>query len=161
MKIVINSSPIIFLVRLQFLELFIETSDEFYLPQSVLTEIQAKSDEINQALVPLIANQKLIVKATNLASLFNRLNSSLGLGESETIALATELQADFVILDDLAARKAALTLGLNVKGTLAILKKLAQEGKIEMVDKNYFYQKLLSINFRISRSIFDAVFSDP
>lgn len=161
MKIVINSSPIIFLVRFQFLELFIETSDEFYLPQSVLIEIQAKSDEINQALVPLIASQKLIVKATNLTSLFNSLNSSLGLGESETIALATELQADFVILDDLAARKAALNLGLNVKGTLAILKKLAQEGKIEITDKNNFYQKLLSINFRIFRSIFDAVFPDP
>lgn len=161
MKIVINSSPIIFLVRLQFLELFIETSDEFYLPQSVLTEIQAKSDEINQVLVPLIASQKLIVKTTNLTSLFNSLNSSLGLGESETIALTTELQADFVILDDLAARKAALNLGLNVKGTLAILKKLAQEGKIEIADKNYFYKKLLSINFRISRSIFDAVFQDP
>ena len=145
---------------MQFLELFIEPSDEFYLPQSVLNEIRAKSDEINQALVPLIANQKLIVRATNLGSLFNHLNSSLGVGESETIALATELQADFIILDDLAARKAALNLGLNVKGTLAIIKKLAQENKIEIADKNNFYQQLININFRISRSIFDAVFPD-
>ncbi|WP_293157521.1 hypothetical protein [Okeania sp. SIO2C9] len=49
---------------------------------------------------------------------------SFGRGESETIALAKELQTDFVILDDLAARKMATNLGLNVKGTLAILKKL-------------------------------------
>lgn len=65
-----------------------------------------------------------------------------------------------IILDDLAARKAALNLGLNVKGTLAIIKKLAQENKIEIADKNNFYQKLIDINFRISRSIFDAVFPD-
>lgn len=60
------------------------------------------------------------------------------MGESETIALATELQADFIILDDLAARKAALNLGLNVKGTLAIIKKLAQSNKIEIADKITF-----------------------
>ncbi len=93
-KIVINSSPLIFLIRLQFLELFLETNDQVYLPQSVLHEIRAKSDEINSALVPLITNKKLIVTTTNLGSLFNHLTFSLGLGESETIALATELQAD-------------------------------------------------------------------
>ncbi|AFZ13667.1 hypothetical protein Cri9333_2822 [Crinalium epipsammum PCC 9333] len=160
LKIVINSSPIIFLVRLQFLELFIESNDEFYLPQSVLNEIQAKSDEINSVLALLITSKKLIVKSTNLSSLCNHLNLSLGLGESETIALATELQADFVILDDLAARKAAINFGLNVKGTLAIIKKLTQAGKIEINDSNEFYQKLLKINFRISRSIFDTIFSN-
>ena len=160
MKIVINSSPLIFLVRLQFLELFLETSERVYLPQSVLDEIQAKSDEINSALVPLITNKKLIVTTTNLGSLFNHLTLSLGSGESETIALATELQADFVILDDLAARKAARNLGLNVKGTLAIIKKLNQAGKIEIIDLNEFYNKLLDINFRVSRSIFNTVFSD-
>lgn len=159
-KIIINSSPIIFLVRLRFLELFLEISDEIYLPSSVLQEISAKSDEINSAIIPLINTQKLLVKATNLGSLFNHLNLSLGLGESETIALATELQADLVILDDLAARKAASNLGLNVKGTLGIIKKLTKAGQIEITDLNEFYLKLLKINFRISRLIFDTIFSD-
>ncbi|WP_240039100.1 MULTISPECIES: hypothetical protein [Okeania] len=85
---------------------------------------------------------------------------NFGRGESETIALATELQTDFVILDDLAARKMATNLGLNVKGTLAILKKLAVEGRIEIGNKDEFYQNLVNIKFRICRSIFDAVFCD-
>lgn len=160
LKIVINSSPIIFLIRLQALELFLNANDEFYTTPSVVTEINAKSDEISQALAPLLAAEKLIVQSTNLTSLFNRLNINFGRGESETIALATELQAYFVILDDLAARKMATNLGLNVKGTLAILKKLAQEGKIEIGDKDEFYQNLVQIKFRISRSIFNAVFRD-
>lgn len=145
MKIAINSSPIIFLVRLQVLELFLNNNDKFYTTLSVVTEINAKSDEISQTLTPVLAAEKLIIQSTNLTSLFNRLNMSLGLGESETIALATELQADFVILDDLAARKMATNLGLNVKGTLAILKKLAMKIKIEIGNKNEFYQNLVKI----------------
>ncbi|NER07303.1 MAG: DUF3368 domain-containing protein [Okeania sp. SIO3C4] len=160
MKIAIDSSPIIFLVRLQALELFLNDNYEFYTTPSVVTEINAKSDDISQALTPILAAEKLIMKSTNLTSLFNRLNMSFGRGESETIALATELQTDFVILDDLAARKMATNLGLNVKGTLAILKKLAMEGKIEIGNKDEFYQNLVKIKFRISRSIFDAVFRD-
>ncbi|MEM1171762.1 MAG: DUF3368 domain-containing protein [Cyanobacteria bacterium P01_H01_bin.35] len=161
MKIVIDSSPIIFLLRLSTLELFLNTNnDEFYITPSVVTEINAKSDEVSRALNPILAAEKLIVQSTNLTSLFNRLNVSFGRGESETIALAMELQADFVILDDLAARNMASNLGLNVKGTLAILKKLAVEEKIEIGNKDEFYQNLVKIKFRISRSIFDAVFSD-
>ena len=120
MKIFIDSSPIIFLVRLQVLELFLNANDYFYLTPSVITEIQAKNDEISQQSELLLGKEKILVQATNLKSLFNRLNVSLGIGESETIALATELQADFIILDDLAARKMATKLGLNVRGTLAI-----------------------------------------
>lgn len=160
LKIFIDSSPIIFLVRLQALELFLNTNDDFYLTPSVITEIQAKNDEISQQSGLLLGKEKVLVQATNLISLFNSLNVSLGRGESETIALATELQADFIILDDLAARKIATKLGLNVRGTLAILKKLAQSGKIEINDKNEFYQNLINIKFRISRSIFDSVFYD-
>ncbi len=65
-----------------------------------------------------------------------------------------------VILDDLVARKAASNLGLNVKGILAIIKNLTQSGKIEITDLDEFYQKLLDINFRISISIFNSIFSD-
>lgn len=160
LKIFIDSSPIIFLVRLQALELFFNTNDKFYLTPSVITEIQAKNDEISQKSSILLEREKVLVQATNLTSLFNSLNVCLGIGESETIALATELQADLIVLDDLAARKMATKLGLNVKGTLAILKKLAQSGKIEINDKNEFYQNLIKIKFRISRSIFDSVFCD-
>jgi predicted nucleic acid-binding protein len=44
--------------------------------------------------------------------------------------LAIEKNADLVILDDFAARKIAIELGLEVKGTLGILKKLVGGKKI-------------------------------
>ena len=159
MKIVINSSPLIFLAKLQFLELFLDSDDLFYIPPAVLEEIEAKSDEVSLAILPLIKAEKLQVLSTRLLFLVNRLNLNLGRGESEAISLATELQAGFTILDDRAARKRAINLGLNVKGTLAIIKKLSQEDKITINNLDEFYQRLRQINFRVYRSIFETVFT--
>ncbi|MFY7805174.1 MAG: DUF3368 domain-containing protein [Limnoraphis robusta] len=160
MKIVINSSPIIFLVKLQFLDIFLARDDEFYIPSGVVEEIEAKSDQVSQVISPLIEAEKLQVVSTCLLSLVNRLNLNLGRGESEAISLATQLQADLIILDDRAARSRAVNLGLNVKGTLALIKKLSQEGKITIDNLDEFYDRLQQINFRLSRSIFDAVFKN-
>jgi predicted nucleic acid-binding protein len=47
--------------------------------------------------------------------------SDLGPGEMEAIALAQELNADAVLLDDRAARREAIRCGLVVTGTLGVL----------------------------------------
>ena len=44
MKIVFNSSPLIFLSQLGFLEKFLDSNDNFYLPATVQQEINAKQD---------------------------------------------------------------------------------------------------------------------
>jgi hypothetical protein len=44
MKIVFNSSPLIFLSQLGFLEKFLYSNDNFYLPATVQQEINAKQD---------------------------------------------------------------------------------------------------------------------
>ena len=160
MKVVFNSSPLIFLSRLDFLSLFVDSENEFYLPEVVKEEIKAKKDEASAYLARLIVDNQLIVKKVNLISLANRLNDRLGKGESEAIALGIELQADYIILDDFAARKEAIRLGLNVKGTLAVIKKLQGEGKIVIDNLDQFYQQLRKINFRVKREIFEAIFKN-
>ena len=52
----------------------------------------------------------------------------------------------------------AMRLGLNVKGTLAIIRKMMD--KVEIEDLDQFYQQLLQIKFRVKRSIFEAIFID-
>ena len=42
----------------------------------------------------------------------------------------------------------AMRLGLNVKGTLAIIKKMMVDGKIKIDDLEPFYQRLLQIKFQ-------------
>jgi predicted nucleic acid-binding protein len=160
MKIVFNSSPLIFLSQLNFLELFLQYDYQFYVPKVVINEINAKQDEASNYVNVVVANNSLIVKQINLFSLANSINERLGRGEAEAIALATELQSDYVILDDFAARREAMRLGLNVKGTLAIIKKMMADNKVKIDDLDQFYQRLLQIKFRVKRSIFDSIFTN-
>jgi len=159
-KFVFNSSPLIFLARLNFLETFVDSSDEFYLPEAVNDEIKAKQDESSEYNQRLINHNRIEVRVTNLVSLASSLNARLGKGEAEAIALGTELQADYVVLDDFAARREAMRLGLNVRGTLAVIRKLHSEGKIAIDNLNELYQRLMAINFRVKRSLFDAIFEN-
>jgi predicted nucleic acid-binding protein len=160
MQFVLNSSPLIFLAKLGYLNQFIESSDDFYIPQSVADEIGAKSDPASQTIKALINSGNLQVQASNLTTLTNSLNQRLGKGESEAIALGIELDADYVLLDDSTARREAGRLGLTVKGTLAVIKKLSKDGKISIESLDDLYQQLMEIEFRVKRSLFDQIFSE-
>lgn len=157
MKIVFNTSPLIFLSRLNLLSSFLEEPAEFYAPSAVRIEIHAKQDEVSQFLEPLFASQIQITRIIN-PSLADGLNQRLGRGESEAIALAIALNANYIILDDFAARRTAQNLGLTVKGTLGIIRKLNQAQKFAITDLDEFYQQLVSIGFRVKRSLFDEIF---
>lgn len=160
MKIVFNSSPLIFLSRLNFLDLFLTTESQFLLPETVKKEISAKQDQSSIHINILISKNKLLIQKVQLLSLANRLNERLGIGESEAITLGVELQPDYIILDDFAARKEAIRLGLNVKGTLAVIHKLQLDGKINISDLDILYQQIREVNFRVKREIFDSIFED-
>ncbi len=61
------------------------------------------------------------------------LRRDLDLGESETLALALELRADLVLLDEQEGRHAAIRLGLRPLGALGILLKAKRQGEIEEI----------------------------
>lgn len=160
MQIVLNSSPLIFLAKLSYLNQFIEYPDDFYIPQSVAEEISAKSDPASKTIQTLINAGKLQVRTSNLITLLNSLNQRLGKGESEAIALGIELNADYILLDDSAARREAKRLGLSIKGTLAVIKNINKDGKINIESLDNLYQQIIEIEFRVKRSLFDEIFSE-
>ena len=108
----------------------------------------------------LINSGNLQIRASKFTNLVNSLNQRLGKGESEAIALGIQLKADYVLLDDSTARREARRLGLNIKGTLAAIKKLSKDGKISIESLDNLYQRLMGIEFRIKRSLFDQIFSE-
>ena len=59
---------------------------------------------------------------------------ALGNGEREAIALALELQADVLLLDDKKARRIAQDRGIPMAGTLGLLKVAHDRGLIELPD---------------------------
>ncbi len=59
-------------------------------------------------------------KAKNIVGI-EALRHDIGLGESETLILAKELNADIVIIDDRIAREIARSMDIKVAGTLSII----------------------------------------
>lgn len=71
-------------------------------------------------------------------------------GEAAAIALALQLQADAVLLDDAAARRMAVERGLAVTGTIGVLERAAQRG---LLDLRETLDRLLRTNFRIAPEV--------
>jgi uncharacterized protein len=69
---------------------------------------------------------------TNLA-LLQTLQNNLDIGEAEAIALAVELNADRLIIDERRGRNEATRLGLQVTGLLGILLAAKRQGLIPLV----------------------------
>ncbi len=78
----------------------------------------------------------------------------LGRGEAEAIAIATQIAADTVLIDERKATVVARQRGLLVTGTLGVLA-LAAESKL--VDLEASIGRLLETNFRASPALIDDI----
>ncbi len=74
----------------------------------------------------------------------------LDLGESEAIALATEVHADVVLMDEQAGRQEAVRRGLRVAGALSVLDEAEQAG---LVDFEEAVAELRETSFRVSLAV--------
>ena len=154
---VFNSSPLIFLLKLNIIDQVLTLFSKIIVPVYVREEILDKEDTASDKLKALLmSNKVVVVKAINLR-MVSALCRKLGRGESEAIVVAMEQSADFVILDDYVARHEASRIGLNVKGTLGIIRKLRELNVIQY-DLNKLYQDLSEIKFRVKKVIFDEIF---
>jgi predicted nucleic acid-binding protein len=126
--IIADSSPLISLAIIDMLELLEYYFDEVYVPYAVYKEVSVYDKPFSEKLKQYLKNKVSTVENINMVSV---LNERIDLGEAEAITLAFEKKADFIILDDLKARKTAKRNGLNVIGTLGLLLEAKKEGKIE------------------------------
>ena len=60
-------------------------------------------------------------------------NTELDQGETDALALAFEMHADAVLIDETAGRKAAIELGLIPVGVLGILVRAKRDGQLAAV----------------------------
>jgi len=127
MPVVSNTSPILNLAIIGKLWLLNEQFGEIVIPAAVHAELRLSetlpgNEEIQRA---LDAEWIKIVAVSN-QGLADILGHELDNGEAEAIALAQELKAHMVLLDERDARKAARQLHLPVTGVLGILLKAYQ-----------------------------------
>ena len=152
-----NTSPLMALTKIGYIIYLRELFGRVSIPKGVELEISKKDDEVWHATKELIEQDFVEVKTVKNVSLVQVLNLGLGIGESEAIALSIEIKHDFVLLDDLEARLYARSSGLNVTGTLGIIRALLKRG-IAKETPNEIYGKLKSIDFWITKDLFSKAF---
>lgn len=115
---VFNTSPLIFLAKLGYIDAALSLFNKCYAPDIVINEITEKDDEIKAKIETLLIAGKIIKKKITHPHLFERLNEYVDIGESQAITLGVEIEPDFIVLDDNAARREARKVGLKVIGSL-------------------------------------------
>jgi predicted nucleic acid-binding protein len=115
-----DSGPLIALSKINYLYILNEFFSDIIIPQAVWTEVVEKGEERPGCKEVRDANWILVNEVKNILGI-EALKHEIGVGESETIILAKELNADLVLIDDRIAKEIAISMGLNVTGTLAII----------------------------------------
>ena len=127
-KVVSNTTPIISLLKLNRLEILRDLYGQINIPSAVYQEIEAgKSKGYYQDLSKIDWITISKVKDEQAVKYFLDLDA----GEAEAIVLATEINADLIILDEKLGRFHAKHTGLKVTGTIGALIKAKKEGLIK------------------------------
>lgn len=147
-KIVSNTTPIISLLKLNRLDLFQQLYKQIYIPSAVYEEIEAgKTKGYYKDLTKIDWIRITEIKDKQAPRYFLDLDA----GEAEAIVLATEIQADLIILDEKLGRFHAKHAELKVTGTIGILIKAKSAGFIkelkplleELIDKEVWISENL------------------
>jgi predicted nucleic acid-binding protein len=141
-----NSSPLIALARIQRLDLVPIILQSVLIPPAVAREIAPS--------IPILPRWLEVRAPTKSASgLTSR--GRLGDGEWEAIALAIELEASAIVIDDRPARRLAEAASLNVIGTLGLLLEAKRAGHIGTIRTEL--DKLLATSFFLSPQLYDQL----
>jgi predicted nucleic acid-binding protein len=144
--VVSDSGPVHYLVLCGAIEIIPKLYGQLVIPAAVAQELThpRAAPEVSRWIQALphwaaIQTPRQIDPATHL-----------GAGEREAIALALELKATQLLIDDRAARRIAVRRGLLTAGTVGILEQAAANGLLNFSE---VLQKLLNTSFRISTDV--------
>jgi predicted nucleic acid-binding protein len=146
MLVVADTSPINYLVLADQIEILPRLYGRILVPPAVVEELKHPAapkpvrDWVDD--LPGWVEVQRPQNALNLAQ--------LDLGESEAIALATEMRAALLLIDDQAGRQEAVRRGLRIAGTLAVLDEADRAG---LLDFKLVLARILQIGFRVSKAV--------
>ncbi len=153
MPVVSNTSPVLNLAIIGRLSLLQQQFGELWLPPAVLAELRIDEDLPGvQAVREALAAQWIHVQAVEDMKLVEVLRRELDSGEAEAIALAVQLKAERVLLDEKEGRRVAKTLALPSTGVLGILLRARKEGYLPSIRK-MIQQLQVQAGFRIGAEL--------
>jgi uncharacterized protein len=129
--IICNATPLINFAAINRLDIVQATFDSITIPQAVYEETIIPGFPGSEPIARAVASGWLQVREVLAVS--KNIPTELDNGEREAIALAIEMNAQQILLDEKEARQVSQNLGLRVMGTLGILLLAKQTQKIPQV----------------------------
>jgi uncharacterized protein len=130
-EVIVDTSPIQYLYQLNQLDLLPTLYQQIKIPQAVANEL-AQGQAQGIALPDLNALLWMTVCPISSSDLVPEI-PNLGAGEHEVLSLATRIPDSLVILDDALAKAYAQQLNIRMTGTLGVLLKGKQAGRVNAI----------------------------
>ena len=127
--VVSDTSPLRALSHLGCLALLHDLFGEVIVPPAVIAELEHPRSKLPPLLIRGLPYVR--IESPRDQALVNDLLDTLDPGESEAIALALELRADLILVDDATAREVASHRGLIALGVLGTLLRAKQKGFLD------------------------------
>ncbi len=155
MIVVADTSPINYLVLTQYIDVLPRLYRRVLIPTAVERELL--HTKTPQAVRTWIANPPGWIEVRSVNCAVDPSMADLDSGEAEAIYLAEEVLAHQIIVDETFGRRIAESRGLQVIGTLGILKEAAQRN---LLDFREAVGRLQKTRFHIARRIIDEMLAD-
>lgn len=132
MPVVTDTSPIMNLAIIGELSLLRDQFGEVLIPRAVLEELRVEENlPGSQSVRDALKAGWIRIEAVKQDPLVRAMERDLDKGEAEAIALAMQVNADWVLMDERDGRKAAKSMKLKMVGVLGILLKAQREGRLK------------------------------
>lgn len=148
--VVADTTPINYLVLCEAIDVLQTLYGDLVIPSAVFREL---NHERTPTVVRSWVNSLPRWAAVKAPTVTAAHHPDLGLGEREAIALAKELKAAHVLIDERLAREIATQSGLSVTGTVGVLEEAAYQN---LLDLRSAFDKLRRTNFRFEEQMFEA-----
>lgn len=155
MIVVANTTPLIGLASVQRFDLLKHIFGEVTIAQAVYDEIMSARGRKKTAQREVSNSRWLKTVPIHDRLAVDVLLDELDLGEAETIVLAREINADWVVMDEKKGRQKLDQLGLNKIGTVGILLKAKEVGLLSHIKPEL--EKLQENGFSLSQAVVEAV----
>lgn len=158
MIIVSDTSPISNLAVISQLPLLRALYRQLVIPDIVYQELTAlQKFGIDISLIQ--TSEWIVIRSAQDRTFVQILQAELDDGEAEAIALAIELQADRLLIDERLGRRVAERYGVQITGLLGILAAAKQENLIPAV-KTVMDQLINQAGFRVHPNLYSQILQD-
>jgi predicted nucleic acid-binding protein len=148
--VIADTGPLHYLVLTGYIDVLPKLFTTVFIPDAVQAELSHQ--EAPQSVRHWIASHPEWLTVSPTQAIDDASLNMLDDGERAAIALAMELQADLILMDDRVGVAAARARGLAVSGTLGVLVMAARDATVDLAEA---FAKLKTTNFRYRQEMLD------